>query len=190
MIDKGRLSMEFKTMNKLIIFILILCIHIVSFADDQSDDVDYPNDPTLNDSANACYEGGSMEGKCATDWEWQCGWYLIRFESGVISQENFPITCKSLLGEGIVPFSPFPSVTGCIYSGQSNYYFLFTGGYTQGNSLGTSYSGYTSDCSGAQIPFSGRYVYAPPPYDPVLLCQTAFGSGVMEQRTSEIWRCL
>jgi len=28
---------------------------------------------------NACYAGGEMDGKCDTDWEWTCGWYLARW---------------------------------------------------------------------------------------------------------------
>ena len=46
------------------------------------DDRGNPNDPRVNERANACFEGGSMAGKCHADNEWEAGWYLIRFEWG------------------------------------------------------------------------------------------------------------
>ncbi len=61
----------------------------------QDDVSGFVNDPAVNENANACYEGGSMEGKCNDDfdgdgvisdfevtWAWECGWYLIRYEAG------------------------------------------------------------------------------------------------------------
>lgn len=57
------------------------------------------NDPELNPNANACLEGGSMAGKCNSDWEWTCGWHLIRLENGLISQDEFPGGCFSLINE-------------------------------------------------------------------------------------------
>lgn len=65
-----------------------------------------PNDPTVNEDANACYAGGSMEGKChldangdgvVDDFEseilWACGWYVIRVEHGMITASAMPEWC-------------------------------------------------------------------------------------------------
>ena len=69
----------------------------------QVDDEGNVNDPTTNPRANACYEGGSMQDKCDTDWEWKCGWHLIRFEEGLTPLDQFPIECSSLLPEALRP---------------------------------------------------------------------------------------
>lgn len=44
---------------------------------------------------NACHVGGSMAGKCDTDWAWTCGWYLARYEAGVFN--GVPANCQILL---------------------------------------------------------------------------------------------
>jgi hypothetical protein len=62
------------------------------------------NDPRINEDANACFIGGTWEGQCDTvdvnhdgtvdQWEkdmiYIAGWYLIRFEYGMISRNDFP----------------------------------------------------------------------------------------------------
>jgi hypothetical protein len=30
---------------------------------------------------NACYPGGLMEDDCTTEWHWECGWYLARWQA-------------------------------------------------------------------------------------------------------------
>lgn len=44
---------------------------------------------------NACNEGGVMAGKCNSEWHWTCGWYLARYDAGVIT--SVPATCQILL---------------------------------------------------------------------------------------------
>ena len=78
----------------------------------------------LTPQDNACFPGGSMEGKCTTDWEWSCGWYLARWQAmgGYASRnEDFmPANCTSLLparpvkvgsddGEVSAPAGPAPT---------------------------------------------------------------------------------
>ncbi|MEO1288622.1 MAG: hypothetical protein AAFV93_12705, partial [Chloroflexota bacterium] len=68
------------------------------------------NDPTINDDANACFAGGVLEGRCnddldgdgiitdvETNWAWNCGWYLIRYNDGMFSRDDVPLTCQIML---------------------------------------------------------------------------------------------
>ena len=72
--------------------------------------VSNPNDPRVNEDANACNEGGSMAGKCHVDfdgngivddyedaWAWNCGWFMIRYEAGMVSRNALPSNCLSLI---------------------------------------------------------------------------------------------
>lgn len=61
---------------------LIIGLQITAFSQN--------NDPNEEMDANACYTGGSMEGKCVTEEDWEAGWYVIRYEYGLISAEDFP----------------------------------------------------------------------------------------------------
>lgn len=62
-----------------------------------------PNDPNVNPDANACFTGGSMEGKCGdsrwgdADYMWTAGWYKVRYDYGLISRSMFPDLFKWLL---------------------------------------------------------------------------------------------
>jgi hypothetical protein len=66
-----------------------------------SDDRGNPNDPRTNERANACFEGGSMAGKCDAVNEWEAGWYLIRFETGLISREQVPAQHRWTVGDAV-----------------------------------------------------------------------------------------
>ena len=48
------------------------------------------NDPNESPTANGCFEGGSMEGKCQTETEWRAGWYVIRYEYGIFTRDQVP----------------------------------------------------------------------------------------------------
>lgn len=74
-------------------------------------------DPNLDEDANACYDGGTMAGKCEVDfnddgvvdeferaWAWECGWYMIRLEAGIFSE--IPERCETL-----IPSEPVETVT-------------------------------------------------------------------------------
>jgi hypothetical protein len=71
---------------------------------------DVSNDPNDNPDANACFEGGAMEGKCNQDidgdgvvedfevlWAWQCGWYMVRYDYEIYSRDEIPGACDTLL---------------------------------------------------------------------------------------------
>lgn len=52
---------------------------------------------------NACEAGGSMAGKCTSEWHWTCGWYVARYERGEFSLGQVPADCAASL---IVPYLP------------------------------------------------------------------------------------
>ncbi len=92
-------------MRKLWVFAALLVL-ICGAAAAQDDGDPAPNDPTVNEGANACFAGGSMEGKCALDADgdgvledfeaellWACGWYLIRVEFGILPADGIPEWC-------------------------------------------------------------------------------------------------
>jgi hypothetical protein len=70
-----------------------------------------PNDPKVNPNANACFAGGTLEGRCngvdsnsdgvisddEVAFAWRGGWYLIRFQAGMISRTDFPAQYVYLL---------------------------------------------------------------------------------------------
>lgn len=80
-------------------FIAPLFISLTIFAGiTAAQDEPLPNDPWVNPDANACFTGGSWEGKCGDDLEmWQAGWYLIRWEKGIISEDDIPDQYKWVL---------------------------------------------------------------------------------------------
>lgn len=118
----------------ILVFILVLGALAV-FAQDN-------NDPFNNDAANACAEGGAMEGKCNIDfdgngivddyevaWAWACGWYMIRYDAGIFAE--VPSWCQSLIPPVIVPVvgTEEPSYSGDLcYVLDGSYIIWNTGG--------------------------------------------------------------
>ncbi|MFQ3673987.1 MAG: hypothetical protein SNJ83_10370 [Aggregatilineales bacterium] len=86
---------------------VILTMAVVVWGVQAQDDRGNPNDPSENERANACFTGGSWEGKChRTDvdfdgdvdeqdvnWMWRCGWYVIRVERGLLNEGQYPSEC-------------------------------------------------------------------------------------------------
>lgn len=120
---------------------------------------------------NACFSGGVMEGKCDTDWEWMCGYYLARWQANCISLLP-PRFITPPGGDDEV----FPSA-GCLllaFGGGQPLYANFNGSYF----FTVPAPGYSDpDCT---IPNGGFWVdhnvYAPAPYDAETLCLEAFGT--------------
>jgi hypothetical protein len=62
------------------------------------------NDPLINEDANACFIGGAWEGTCGdSDLKWNAGWYLIRFDQGLITRDQVPDQYKWILPPEVVP---------------------------------------------------------------------------------------
>jgi len=69
------------------------------------------NDPTVDPTANACFEGGTLYEACQNmdvdedgdfdqldrDWLWTCGWYLIRVETGMFSADVLDGICEDIV---------------------------------------------------------------------------------------------
>ncbi len=73
------------------ILVVVLAMPLLFIqAGESVDDRGNPNDPAVNERANACYAGAALEGKCHTEDEWIAGWYLIRFQYGIFSRDDVP----------------------------------------------------------------------------------------------------
>jgi hypothetical protein len=73
----------------LIAVLLLLSVSIVALGQEE-----LPNDPLVNPDANACYEGGTLEGRCLAEIDWQAGWYLIRYEADMITYAQIPVWAR------------------------------------------------------------------------------------------------
>lgn len=103
------------------------------------------NDPRVNDSANACYYGGTLSGLCNTtevnedkviddldrNWMWTAGWYLIRYEYNVFSRDDLEPTYFSILPPDFI--HKIDGRSGCYgveYQGLFDVYLSWPGGLT------------------------------------------------------------
>jgi hypothetical protein len=86
--------------RKLLFLVIILLVSSLFVSAQDTTEID--------PEANACNEGGSMEGKCNIDfdengtvddyeilWAWTCGWYIARYDAGIFAE--VPSYCQSLL---------------------------------------------------------------------------------------------
>ncbi len=115
------------------ILAVMMCVLVMSAAFAAADTL--PNDPKLNPDANACYAGGTLEGRCngvdsnldgvvsedEVKFAWVGGWYLIRFQAGMISRADFPKEYLYLLPqEG----PTFPQCHDSVWDGYRDYELL------------------------------------------------------------------
>lgn len=163
--------------------VVILSVSLI-FAADGMDDQGNLNDPSINARANACFEGGSMEDKCETLWEWTCGWYAIRYDEALLSATEIPAYCNSLIFEASYNGNAFP---GCVRVGDEGYlnfgnqllieqpYFIFP----------------SPDCLGVGGVFTGAssLVYASNPDDAEMICRNFNPSYGLTATYDNIWAC-
>lgn len=110
---------------------------------------EFINDPRINDDANACYEDGTLAGRCDTSdvdgdgdiddddraWIWAAGWHLIRWEYGLVSREQVDFFA-SILPPEILPSGGSGGVPpGCYKAWENSVTAAFVlwpgGGFTQ-----------------------------------------------------------
>lgn len=165
----------------MVLVVVLLVVGGAVFAQDGVDPT--PNDPTASEDANACYAGGTMEGKCALDadgdgvledfevnWAWECGWYLIRVEAGLIGQDALPAWCDSLIPSSM-----------CFNNGESS--FLYVG---PPNSIGNAVFYDTLDCTGeAFYSDSSPLIFADSEAEALALCE-ALGSVIFLERLVDL----
>jgi hypothetical protein len=87
------------------------------------------NNPNTNPSANACFAGGALAGKCATTdldkngqieqseitYIYTGGWYLIRFQAGIYSRSEVPLLYHWMLP----PELPLSNADGALTGGDT-----------------------------------------------------------------------
>ncbi len=86
----------------IIVGIILAVPFLLIQAVDSVDDRGNPNDPAVNERANACYTGAALEGKCHTEDGWIAGWYLIRFQYGIFTSDDVPEEYRWVLPTGPV----------------------------------------------------------------------------------------
>lgn len=176
-------------MKRQILFVLMFAIALtvgtafVYALDDQGN----VNDPATNERANACFEDGSMAGECDTDWEWTCGWYMIRYENGIFGSSQIPAFCNSLLGTEEVSIPPTPVADVCagpvfgfayIYFGAANF-------------LGSPVQVYSdSACTITYSPAPISVAYAPSGVaEASTICSTNLPGSVAILIASDVYEC-
>jgi hypothetical protein len=148
-------------LKRLIVALSVLLLSSIAvFAEAGFDDQGNPNDPTVNERANACYEGASMENRCQTELDWQAGWYLIRFEFGLLSREEVPSWVAWVLPPEIlaeVKLSAPTSPSTCALAWNPNFYVDFS----KSNFVGSG--NYWSDtaCTVPNGSLSRKWVFSP-----------------------------
>ena len=133
-------------MKQLISILIILVFAVTAFAQDNGQ-----NDPSTDPTANACYDGGSMAGKCnedmdgdgilsqyEIDWAWECGWYAIRHETGIFTDNDIPPRCAEAVNV------PVHYNDNCYTNGEGSSIAYIGPENTRGNILFFS----NQDCSG------------------------------------------
>ena len=164
------------------ILLLLLVTGAVALAQDEGGS----NDPATDPNANACYTGGSLEGKCGTsdldhdgvveDWEvnlmWTCGWYLIRYEHYGIPRSAVPQDCEFLLPP--IPEAPAPAGPVC-YNAFNEEFILYFG---PANKLG-NFRYDSPGCSGVETytPPNEAVVIASSQSAAQVICESILGGG-------------
>jgi hypothetical protein len=80
----------------LLLIAVLLSISLVAVqAQDVADKGD--NDPTTNQHANACLAEGVMAGICESETDWVCGWFVIRYQFEILTEDEIPEACSGYL---------------------------------------------------------------------------------------------
>lgn len=149
-------------LKKLFIILFILSFSLLAFA---LDDEGETNDPTTNDRANACYDPGRT---CTTNWDWEAGWYFIRFEYGMISRENFPPQYAVVLPALPEDVEAAAGAGAGCQSGPSDYLFFGPGNFVPSGSPVFMDAACTTPTGG--VTGSAAFVWASTPTEANNIC--------------------
>jgi len=141
----------------MLVLVLLLLTNLTVFADTGVDDQGNPNDPNVNDRANACFEGGSMAGRCEIELHWTAGWYLIRYEYGIFSRDEVHSLVAWVLPPEPEDVPGGKPISACAFAWNPNFYVDFSGS----NFVGSG--NYWSDpaCTVPNGNLSRKWVYSP-----------------------------
>lgn len=121
---------------------------------------------------NACYTGGSLEGKCdwptdaEDEWAWDCGWYIARVDTGEFTGNDVPEWCNYFAAPRVVCYdSSMPGQRDFVLSGALN---------TVSNASG--YLSLDGTCSGG-VTQTETLVTASTALDAASACQRLLGAG-------------
>lgn len=157
------------------VIILTFVMTSLLVAADGVDDQGNANDPTSNERANACYDGGTLEGKCDSPIMWQAGWYLIRFENDLLTRDEIPAWVGWVLPAEILPEPQETANTSqCIevYTGGFQY-GIFVNGFSAGGTMHYTNNACAVNYYAPSIP----YAYASSQAAATLICQANLGIG-------------
>jgi hypothetical protein len=151
-------------MLKRLVFAVLMfgLMSIPVLAQVEPDSTELPNDPRVNDAANACYEGGSLAFRCFTELHWEAGWYLIRFEAGLISRADFPKLLAWVLPPEVIventskPGGPVAPST-CAFAWNPNFYVDFS----SSNFVGSGNYWSDPDCTVPNGNLTRKWVFSP-----------------------------
>lgn len=162
----------------LVLLTIILLLGVVGIAPT------FAEDPAVGTPAdNACNPGGSMEGKCDSDWAWTCGYHLARWQAAGEWNGNYPMVaeCMSILP----PPPPGIGFVGCANIEPAPIYYIMNGVALQHGAIAYA----DANC---QIPFGnagGDFVYVPPGYDPAEMCLDEGFGGNAVLLYGNVWEC-
>jgi hypothetical protein len=108
--------MPMKSLSLVLLVLFALSLPVLADTPTTAQD----NNPRTNRHANACYIGGSLYGKCETydldhdrkvdieevKYMYDAGWFVIRFEEGMILRSQVPRMYRWLIGPEPIIFSP------------------------------------------------------------------------------------
>jgi hypothetical protein len=152
----GETAMKTSIFRLLALIILVFAAIVGIQA--QEDDQGVPNDPNNNERANACYEGGSMAGQCDTMEEWEAGYYLIRWEYGLLSTEDFPDFFNWALPDYVFVDEDAAAPANCFVHNSGTKSLLFNGN----SGVGGNFSMWASDnCTGSPLGSSALSIENP-----------------------------
>ncbi|HUN06139.1 MAG TPA: hypothetical protein PLQ56_06040 [Aggregatilineales bacterium] len=116
---------------------------------------------------NECYPGGTMAGKCDSDWLWKAGWEIARFNDGRLTREQVNEAWRFLLPppvEGLTGLAP-----GCYQSFDFSFDLQYFGPINTARNY-ISWDSSDGSCSG-NIVYEDAIIYATSLSEALDLCE-------------------